>query len=329
MLDSSRSSHGAAVGLALLVTFLWSTSWILIRLGLDDEQLAPLGFAAMRYGLAALVLLGWVVARRTERRGLRGLERRVLARVGALGLVLIAVTQGAQFVAIDQQPAATTSLVLSATPLLVAMLSFRALAEQPSRPQLAGGVLVVVGAALYFAGALGATVAGMIASVVGLIANTAGSVLGRGINRAGAVPAVTVTALSMATGAAVLGVASVAIEGLPTVTGRALAIIAWLAIVNTALAFTWWNLSLQKLSAVESAGVNNTMLVQIAVLAWVFLDEPLGWDGTAGVGLVSAGVFLTQARSGSKGAEDVDGNRRRDGGRWWRQQARLGSEPSG
>ena len=58
-----RSSHRPAIALALLVTFLWSTSWILIRWGLDDEELAPLGFAAMRYGLAAAVLLGWVITR--------------------------------------------------------------------------------------------------------------------------------------------------------------------------------------------------------------------------------------------------------------------------
>ena len=43
----------------------------------------------------------------------------------------------------------------------------------------------------------------------------------------------------------------------------------------TAFAFTLWNLSLQRLSAVESASVNNTMLVQIALLAWLLLGERL------------------------------------------------------
>ena len=41
--------------LALLVTVLWSSSWVLIRWGLDDEGLSPLMFAALRYGLAAVV----------------------------------------------------------------------------------------------------------------------------------------------------------------------------------------------------------------------------------------------------------------------------------
>ena len=75
---------------------------------------------------------------------------------------------------------------------------------------------------------------------------------------------------------------------------RAWLIIAWLAIVNTALAFTLWNLSLRQLSALESAAINNTMLIQIAVLAWIFLNEPLGFGEAAGIVLVSAGVLLTQ-----------------------------------
>ena len=57
-------------------------------------------------------------------------------------------------------------------------------------------------------------------------------------------------------------------EGVPTVSARAAALIVWLAVVNTALAFTWWNFSLRRLSAIASAGINNTMLLQIALRAW-------------------------------------------------------------
>jgi len=50
-------------------------------------------------------------------------------------------------------------------------------------------------------------------------------------------------------------------------------IIALLAIVNAAFAFTLWNKSLQMLTAVESSIINGTMLPQIAILAWIFLNE--------------------------------------------------------
>ena len=82
-------------------------------------------------------------------------------------------------------------------------------------------------------------------------------------------------------------------------------IIVWLAVVSTALAFTLWNLSLRRLSALASAGINNTMLIQIALLAWVFLGEAPGAFGLVGIALVSAGVFLTQA--GSRSAPGSEG----------------------
>jgi drug/metabolite transporter (DMT)-like permease len=73
-------------------------------------------------------------------------------------------------------------------------------------------------------------------------------------------------------------------------------IIAWLAVVNTALAFTLWNASLRVLSAVESSILNGLMLPQIAILAWVFLDEALSMQEIGGLGLVCLGVILVQVR---------------------------------
>jgi drug/metabolite transporter (DMT)-like permease len=294
MSAARRPSHLASIGIALLVTFLWSTSWVLIRWGLDGEELQPITFAALRYGLASSVLVAWVLANRPHREQLARLGRAVVIRVVVLGIVFYAMTQGAQFVAIDNQPAATTSLVLSLTPLLVAALATRSLAEPPSRRQLVGAVLVASGAWLYFVGDLGATAIGMLAALVGLGSGAVGSLLGRRVNRTAEVAPVVITALSMAVGAAGLIAVGIAAEGLPTVSARAWLIIVWLALVNTALAFTWWNLSLQRLSAVESAGINNTMLIQIAVLAWVFLDETPGPPEFAGIVLVSVGVLLTQ-----------------------------------
>ncbi len=287
-------SHLRATATALLVTVLWSSSWILIRWGLDDEALRPITFAAFRYGLASVVLAAVVIGRPSLRRHLGGLDRFTWLRVVALGAVFYTLTQGAQFVAIDNQPAATSSLVLSWTPLVVVGLSAWSLAEIPQRRQVLGAVLVGIGAWSYFTGDLGATLVGMTAALVGLGANAASSLIGRHLNRQAHVPPVVLTALSMTIGSVILVGAGLATEGVPTVSTRAWVIIAWLAVVNTALAFTLWNLSLRRLSAVESAGINNTMLIQIALLAWIFLDEQPGIFELGGIVLVSVGVFLTQ-----------------------------------
>ncbi|MDW3218992.1 MAG: DMT family transporter [Acidimicrobiales bacterium] len=291
-----RRAHLLAIASALLVTILWSSSWVLIRLGLDDEDLAPLTFAGLRYGLAAIALIVAVSAKRSRRQEIRRLDRRARVELVVLGVVFYALTQGAQFVAIDSQPAATTSLVLSLTPLFVGIAGARSLGERPTPRQFAGSGLIVAGAVVYFAGDLGATAIGLTAAIIGLAANVGGSLLGRTVNRTQSTSPIIVTTVSMSIGAALLVLAGLVVEGLPSITLRAGLIIAWLAIVNTAFAFTLWNLSLRRLSAIESAGINNTMLLQIAVLAWWFLDESPGWIGLVGVAVVSAGVFLTQLR---------------------------------
>ncbi len=294
-------THLGAIGIALLVTVLWSSSWILIRWGLDGEELQPITFAALRYGLAAVLLGGWVVFRRPLRASVSSIDRPMAVGLILLGAVFYGATQGAQFVALDNQPATTTSLVLALTPLLVAGFAARSLSEPASIRQLLGAVLVAVGAWFYFAGDLGATVPGMAAALVGLGAGVASALLGRHINRQASVSPVVVTAISMAVGAVILVLVGFTTEGLPAVSLRAWLIIGWLALFNTALAFTLWNLSLRRLSALESAGINNTMLVQIAMLAWIFLDERPGAPEIAGILLVSIGVFLTQAAGAWRG----------------------------
>lgn len=308
MSREQRLSHLGAIGIALFVTLLWSSSWVLIRWGLDGEGMEPLTFAALRYGLAAIIVVAWMLVRERPRNVLSALDRSMAIRIVALGLLMYAVAQGAQFVALAHQPAATTSLVLSLTPLLVAGIAVVSLAEIPSGRQVIGALLVAAGAWLFFVGELGATATGMVAALVGLGATVAAALLGRHVNRQARLSPVVVTALSMTIGAAVLVIVGLAVEGMPSVSGRAWLIIVWLALVNTALAFTLWNLSLRRLSAVESAGINNTMLIQIAVLAWVFLNETLGIAELGGILLVSIGVFLTQAiRAGA--ADTPDGTR--------------------
>ncbi|MCC6146476.1 MAG: EamA family transporter, partial [Anaerolineaceae bacterium] len=55
-----------------------------------------------------------------------------------------------------------------------------------------------------------------------------------------------------------------------------------------------WNNTLKTLTAVESSIINNTMLPQIAILAWLFLDEPLNIRQIFGIVLVGVGTLIVQ-----------------------------------
>lgn len=288
------SPHTVAVLEALLVTILWSSSYVLIKIGL--EAIPPLTFAGLRYTIASIVLVPFVF-RSGAHRDLSALSRRDIGVLVVLGLLLYAVTQGAQFVALIDLPSATVSLVLTFTPVAVGVLGFASLRERPSVRQFAGIGVLFAGVVAYFSPFQlpAAHLLALGVMVVGLLANASASVLGRAANRARNVPAVGVTAVSMGIGSSVLLAVGIVAQGLPSLQIEQWAIIVWLAVVNTAFAFTLWNHSLQRLSAFESSVINNTMLAQVAVFGWIFIGETLGTLDIVGIVLVMLGAFIVQA----------------------------------
>lgn len=301
----------AAIAQALLVTFLWSTSWVLIKVGLNDLDLPPLSFAGLRYLLAALILLPFGV-RAWRAVGRDGIRRRPLVGAVVLGVILYAATQGAQFAALVQLPAVAVALVLSATPVVVALASVGG-AEPPGMLQVAGAIALVVGAAIYLGPLdLGAAAGlGLAIAAAGLLANAASAILGRALARdhlAHLGGAIGLTSLSMTVGAVVLLGVGLVVEGVPDLAPRAWLIIGWLAVVNTAFAFTLWNHSLRTLTALESSVINNLMLIEIALLAWVFLGETLDQREMLGLVVALVGIVAVQLRRGqpARAALEVD-----------------------
>lgn len=295
----------AAVLQAFFVTLLWSSSWVLIKQGLGE--IPPLTFAGLRYTLAALVLWSVLLARPPKRAAVSALSTRDWRSLLLLGLVMYGITQGAQFVALAYLPAQSVSLTLSFTPVIVALLGTFLLAERLRPMQWAGVGVVLVGALVYFLPsltgvglALAGAAIGWVVAGIGTLFNAASSLLGRAVNRGGRLDPLVVTAISMGTGALLLLGTGVFVQGMPVLSLNGWLIVAWLALVNTAFAFTLWNMTLRKLSATESSVINNTMLVQIAVLAWLFLDEPLGVRQVVAFALVVVGTLVVQVRWGRK-----------------------------
>lgn len=279
-----------AILLALFVTFLWSTSWVLIKIAL--VEIPPLTFAGLRYALAFLLLLPGLWKRREE---IGALSTTDWGRLALLGLVFYTLTQGGQFLTLAHLEAVTFSLLLNFSSVLVALFGIVALREFPSGLQWGGMAIFLGGVVVYFL-PLTSTVPPVLGLALGgftVVANAAAAVLGRAVNRGRALSPLVVTGTSMGVGGLCLLGAGLAVQGLPPLSPLGWGIVVWLAVVNTALAFTLWNRSLQELSAVESTMINNTMLIQIAILAWLFLGESLGLREVAGLALAAVGIFLT------------------------------------
>ncbi|MDX9852015.1 MAG: EamA family transporter [Anaerolineaceae bacterium] len=298
-IPTSSRSHRNAVLLALFVTFLWSTSWVLIKIGLKSS-LPPVTFAGLRYTLAFLCLLPFVLLNSTHRKMIRNLSKTNWWQLALLGLIFYSITQGAQFIGLAFLPAATVTLLLNFSPILVALSSGNMNKEATTLAQWGGIILSVLGAIIYFLPLnipAGQSI-GLLAVIIGVLANASSSLLGRTLNTQEGLPAILITTISMGIGGVLLLLVGAFVQGFGKLALQQWLIIAWLAVVNTAIAFTLWNKSLQTLTAVESSIINGSMLPQIAILAWLLLDEPLNLRQTLGLGLVSVGILIVQVWRG-------------------------------
>jgi drug/metabolite transporter (DMT)-like permease len=289
-------SHRKSVWLALLVTFLWSTSWLLIKIGLKDVP--PLTFAGLRYMLAFLCLLPFFL-RSSGAQTLCGMDWRTWLQLLGYGIIFYTLAQGAQYVSLSTLPAVTLNLVLGFNPVVVTLLGIVLLAEVPNWFQWLGVAAAMAGVVVYFypvhnnngAG----QVIGMVAGLVCLLATAYSAVLGRSINRHGSLNALNVTVISMGIGAPLMLLAGLLTEKWVPIGLLSWLIIAYLAVVNTALAFTLWNLTLRTLPAMESSMINNAMTIQVPIIAVLFLGESLGFKEVVGLALIAVGVLAVQS----------------------------------
>ena len=280
---------------ALLVTFLWSTSFIIIKWGL--MEIPPLTFAGLRYVFAFICFLPFALKKKHVVE-IKNLSVSQWNKLIILGLVFYTFTQGTQFLGLSLLPSVTVSLLLNFTPLVVAVMGIFLINEKPTVLQWIGSLIFICGILISFVPVLlnAKMTLGLIVMFIGVLANAISAIVGRDINRSKNISPLVVTFISMGVGAIILLIIGVIINGFPAISFKGFLFIVWLAVINTALAFTLWNLTLQSLSAIESSIINGTMLIQIAILAWFFLDEQISFKEEIGMAVAFIGAVFVQVR---------------------------------
>jgi drug/metabolite transporter (DMT)-like permease len=294
-MTEQRLHHIFAVSQALLVTFLWSTSFIIIKWGLAD--IPPITFAGLRYFLAFLCFLPFIFKKKYVDE-IKGLSPQQWTKLILLGFVFYTLTQGTQFLGLSLLPAVSVSLMLNFTPIMVAIMGIVFINEIPSRLQWSGAVSFIVGLIFYlFPISLeGNQGLGLMVMAFGVLANSGAGILGRDINRQRNISPVIITFISMGVGSIILLLSGFLYTGIPVINTENWLYLIWLAVVNTAFAFTLWNHTLRSISAMESSIINGTMLIQIAFLAWFFLDEKITTQEGLGMGIAALGATLVQLK---------------------------------
>ncbi|OIP55928.1 MAG: hypothetical protein AUK34_12150 [Ignavibacteria bacterium CG2_30_36_16] len=284
---------------ALFVTFLWSTSFIIIKLGL--KEIPPLTFAGLRYFLAFIFLLP-LLLRKKYIDELKKLNRKEYPKLILYGFVFIALTQGAQFAGLSLLPSVVVSLMLNFSPLVVALMGYFLLTEKPTSIQWVGACLFICGVLVYFlpVSLSSNEILGLAIMMFGILANAGSSILGREINRKKILSPFIITIIGLGFGSICLLAAGIFLQGISTISLINIFLLVWMAGVNTAYAFTLWNKTLRSLTAIESSIINGTMLIQIGVLAWIFLGETITFKESIGMMIAIVGVILVQLKPGMK-----------------------------
>jgi drug/metabolite transporter (DMT)-like permease len=293
-------SHLKAAFLAVFVTILWSFSFVLIKIGL--KEIPVVMFAGIRYFLAFLILLPTILLSKARIASIRAIRMRDWIRLFSLGLLFYTLTQGANFVGLSLLPVVTVGIIFNFTPFIVTSAGAFILEEKFTKYKLLGLAFFAAGLFFFFYpfDIPKPQFMGLLAVVFGLLTNAGSSILGRSINREKRLQPLVVTTLSMGFGAFLLLAAGFITSGLPALSLKYWLLILLLSVVNTALAFTLWNRSLRVLHASESSIINNTMLFQVAILGWVFLDEAMTVRQVIGMCIAGCGAIVAQIRYSMK-----------------------------
>jgi drug/metabolite transporter (DMT)-like permease len=190
----------------------------------------------------------------------------------------------------------TVNLLWSFSSVFVAILGIFWLSERPTFLQWSGILLAIAGAIIYFSPVSipESQTFGVVVAMIGILANAISSIMGRQINRSEIHSPLVVTVISMGMGSIILLLAGMAIEGIPSINLQNWGIIVWLALINTAFAFTLWNHTLRTLTAMESSIINGTMMIWIPILAILFLGETVTVKEIIGLGITGLGTLIVQ-----------------------------------
>ncbi|MFC2084959.1 DMT family transporter [Bacteroidota bacterium] len=146
-MPSYRNTRIIPILQALFVTLLWSSSFIIIKIGLDE--IPPILFAGLRYIIAFLFLLP-LLLKKSRIVEIRNIEKKDWIKLVLLGLIFYTFTQGSQFLGLSLLPSVTVSLLLNFTPIVVAFMGIYLINEYPTGIQWIGTILFIFGILTYF-----------------------------------------------------------------------------------------------------------------------------------------------------------------------------------
>ncbi|MEM6661149.1 MAG: DMT family transporter [Pseudomonadota bacterium] len=272
----------------LLFVVLWSTGFIGAKLG--TPYAPPMTLLALRFGLVAVCLMGWMIVTGapwpTARQWWEQAVIATFVHVIYLGGVFVAVDLGLE--------AGATAVVLGLQPLAIAFGAAAMLGERLNRVQWIGMALGLAGVALVVGRKLDAGIGGpasLAFALMALAAISLGTILQK--RRSEDTPMLTGNMVQF-TWAAILSFAAALVFEEVSIHWTPVFIFAlgWMVIVLSLGALTLYYILIKRGAASEVASLFFLVPASTAVIAWPLFGEVMGLIEIAGMVAAMVGVLL-------------------------------------
>lgn len=281
------------LGQALFVTFLWSISKIIIKFGLVMVSPYALLAGVQVVAFLALLIYYWIKKPKFDWQGSRQ-QITVLILIGVAGFIIAPLFA---VVGLKYATGMVVGLFSGLNVILVALFSGLILHEKPTAVQVIGLAIAFTGASVFLAGEKWNLVwFGMLLILLSELAYALNTVLTRLIAKMPGDQTMLIALFGSAIGAIFLlpvGMLSgdmVAVWQGPTL----------IAVLTMGLIFAFaglmWNAALAKLKSIEASILQNTMLFQIVILAFIFLNEAIKLQHILGGIMVLVGAYLIESK---------------------------------
>lgn len=276
---------------------LWGLTVTAVEVGL--RAFPPLLLAAVRFGAAGVLLLGYVVWTDPYWRPRTSGD---LVAIGGGGLFWIAVGNGFWFVGQALTTSVISGVMTSLIPIATTAVTWVSIPEDRLRPDAVGGLFVsFTGALLLFwpAGSvrLEAGLWGKGLLLIAVVGTAVGGVLIRGASAS--LSRVGQTAWSALLGAGLLQLLSLAVgeSWVVALTPASAGALAYLVVPGTVAAFLLFFSLFDEHTAIEISLVMYLVPIVAATAGWLAFGEPVTPQLVAGFGVIVAGFGLIKRRA--------------------------------
>jgi drug/metabolite transporter (DMT)-like permease len=284
----------------LLLCLIWGSTWLFIKLGLED--LPPFTFAGIRFVIASAILFAIIKARRLSFPRTRS-DWLLLAVTGVLSFSL---NYGLLFWGEQYISSGLAALLQATIPAFGLVIAHFYLPNEQITPwKIFGIVMGVAGVGVVFSNQLhiagSRALAGSLAIVIGAACAAYANVLVK-VRGAKLDPAI-LAGGQMLFGLIPLLVIGIPLEGNPLQfhwTRMAIIALFYLAIVGSVVAFLLYYWLVQHMDVTKTMLVALVTPVIAVILGVIVLHEELNWRMFAGGAMIISGIGLIVLRTGAK-----------------------------